>query len=45
MTSLANLIMHLGGEEIPYADRAEEEALLLFSSSTAPKLMFADVSG
>ncbi len=35
--------MHLGGEEIPYAglsildDQAEEEALLLYSSSTAPE--------
>jgi hypothetical protein len=35
--------MHLGGEEIPYAglsilaDRAKEEALLLYSSSTAPE--------
>jgi hypothetical protein len=43
MTSLANLIMHLGGEEIPYsglsilADQAEEEDLLLYSSSTVPK--------
>jgi hypothetical protein len=43
MTGLANLIMHLGGEEIPYArlsilaGRAEEEALLLYSSSLAPE--------
>jgi hypothetical protein len=40
MTGLANLIMHLGGKEIPHAslailtDQAEEEALLLYSSST-----------
>jgi hypothetical protein len=40
MTSLANLIMHLGGKEIPHAclailaNQAEEEALLLYSSST-----------
>jgi hypothetical protein len=40
MTGLANLIMHLGGKEIPQAslailaDQAEEEALLLYFSST-----------
>ena len=44
MTGLANLIIHLGGDEIPHADlsiladRAEEEALLLFTSYTAPKV-------
>jgi hypothetical protein len=38
MTSMANLILHLGGKEIPhaaltiFADRAEEEALLLYKS-------------
>ncbi len=43
MTGLANLIVHLGGEEIPYAglsilaDRAKKEALLLYSSSMAPE--------
>ncbi len=40
MTGLSNLIMHLGGKEIPHAslailaNQAEEEALLLYSSST-----------
>jgi hypothetical protein len=39
MTSMANLILHLGGKEIPHAvlsllaDRAEEEALLLYKST------------
>ena len=41
MTALANLILHLGGKEIPHAalsilaDRAEEEALLLYKSYAA----------
>jgi hypothetical protein len=40
MTGLVNLIMHLGGKEISHAslailaNQAEEEALLLYSSST-----------
>ncbi len=40
MTGLANLIMHLGGKEIPHASlailayQAEYEALLLYSSLT-----------
>jgi hypothetical protein len=42
MTALANLILHLGGTEIPhaaltiFADRAEEEALLRYKSYSAP---------
>jgi hypothetical protein len=41
MTALTNLILHLGGKEIPhaalsiFADRAEEEALLLYKSYAA----------
>ncbi len=41
-TGLANLIMHLGKKEIPHAssailaNQAEEEDLLLYSSSTTP---------
>ena len=44
MTALANLILHLGGKEIPhaalsiFADRAEEEALLLYKSA-APMVL------
>ncbi len=39
MTSMANLILHLEGKEIPHADlsvladRAEEEALILYKST------------
>jgi len=45
MTRLANLILQLGGEEIPHAglsilaDHAEEEGLLLYTSYTAPMLL------
>ena len=45
MTGLANLIMHLGGDEIPHAglsvlvDWAEEEALLIYTSHIAPKVL------
>jgi hypothetical protein len=45
MTSMANLILHLGGKEIPhaalstFADRAEEEALLLYKSYAAPMVL------
>jgi hypothetical protein len=45
MTALANLILHLGGKEIPhaaltiFADRAEEEALLLYNSYAAPMVV------
>jgi hypothetical protein len=44
MTALANLILNLGGKEIPhaalsiFADRAEEEALLLYKSA-APMVL------
>jgi len=45
MTGLANLIMHLGGDKIPHAglsvlvDRAKEEALLIYTSHIAPKVL------
>ena len=45
MTSLSHLILHLGGDEITHADltnladQAENEALLLFTSSTAPEVL------
>jgi len=45
MTALATLILHLGGKEIPhaaltiFADRAEEEALLLYKSYAAPMVV------
>ena len=45
MTALANLITHLGGKEIPHAaliicaNRAEEEALLLYKSYAAPMVL------
>jgi hypothetical protein len=45
MTGLSHLIMHLGGDEITdadltnLADQAENEALLLFTSSTAPEVL------
>jgi hypothetical protein len=45
MTALANLILHLGGKQIPHAalsilaDRAEEEALLLYKSYAAPMVL------
>ena len=45
MTALANLILHLGGKEIPhaalyiFANRAEEEALLLYKSYATPMVL------
>jgi hypothetical protein len=45
MTALANLILHLVGKEIPhaalsiFADRAKEEALLLYKSYAAPMVL------
>ena len=45
MTSMASLILHLGGKEIPHAalsilaDRAKEEALLLYKSDAAPMVL------
>jgi hypothetical protein len=45
MTALANLILHLGGKEIPhsaltiFADHAEEEALRLYKSYTTPMVV------